>query len=660
LMYIAANNTLTDSVDIGFIGAKNTSGTFSHTGLARDATDGKYKLFDGLPDNDHIGNVINFANTYLATLVANVEANTLRVVNSVTGNVNFDSGTLFVDSVNDRVGVGTTTPSYKLHVAGTGYTSGNFTSGGIIETLTTVQSSSGSDLSLNANGANRDVFFKVNSSTLAMVQGSTGNFGVGTSSPLCLMHVGSGSNTVAMTGTVLLSVKANGASAGVSAKRDGYAEVGIQSGGGGGYVGTYTNDVLNFVTNGVSNVRATIDTSGNFGIGTTSPTAKLDVRTAAGSSAQFNLYSGNNSTITKISIGQIAAIDWDIGLAASTGHFYIGGLGGTVSEAYRIQRTGTSIDNHRWSTGAAVERMFINSSGILILGNTASSGTTGGAIFNIKKPIDSGASVNYAIHINDPATNTSGGVNLIGWSHNSNDYTDVNVRAAIGATIDGGGAGSLVFRTGTYSSQSERMRIDSSGNVGIGVSSPQQRLHISGNNGIGFGGSTSDKKLYSPLDGDLEWMTHNAASGKGFAVSHQGTKYVYLSVSGVSYLTGGGFSVGTTANPGTGAIYATGDITAFYSDDRLKTKLGNIDGALNKVLSLNGFYFEPNETAINLGYEVKKQVGVSAQEVQAVLPEVVVPAPIDQEYMTVHYHKIVPLLIEAIKELNEKIEKLTK
>ncbi len=118
LMYIAANNILTDSVDIGFIGAKNTSGTFSHTGFARDATDGKYKLFDGLPDNDHIGNVINFANTYLATLVANVEANTLTVVNGVAGNVNFDSGTLFVDSVNNRIGIGTTSPGTKLHVSG--------------------------------------------------------------------------------------------------------------------------------------------------------------------------------------------------------------------------------------------------------------------------------------------------------------------------------------------------------------------------------------------------------------------------------------------------------------------------------------------------------------------------------------------------------------
>lgn len=116
LLYLASNNNLTDSVDIGLVGAKNTSGTFAHTGFARDATDGKWKLFDGLPDSGHVANVIDFANTSLATLVANVEANTLTVVNGVIGNVNFDSGTLFVDSVNDKVGIGTSSPGVRLDV----------------------------------------------------------------------------------------------------------------------------------------------------------------------------------------------------------------------------------------------------------------------------------------------------------------------------------------------------------------------------------------------------------------------------------------------------------------------------------------------------------------------------------------------------------------
>ena len=122
----------------------------------------------------------------------------------------------------------------------------------------------------------------------------------------------------------------------------------------------------------------------------------------------------------------------------------------------------------------------------------------------------------------------------------------------------------------------------------------------------------------------------------------------------------GSFGVGTAASGTTGEIRATNNITAYYSDDRLKTKLGNIESALEKVMSLNGFYHEANETAQALGYEVVREVGVSAQEVNAVLPEVVAPAPIDPQYMTVRYERLVPLLIEAIKELKSEIDSLKK
>jgi hypothetical protein len=118
------------------------------------------------------------------------------------------------------------------------------------------------------------------------------------------------------------------------------------------------------------------------------------------------------------------------------------------------------------------------------------------------------------------------------------------------------------------------------------------------------------------------------------------------------------FGVGTAASGTTGEIRATNNVTAYYSDDRLKTKLGNIENALDKVMSLNGFHYEANEVAQALGYDKKPEVGVSAQEVQKVLPEVVVPAPIDDKYLTVHYEKIVPLLIEAIKELKAEVDTL--
>ena len=111
----------------------------------------------------------------------------------------------------------------------------------------------------------------------------------------------------------------------------------------------------------------------------------------------------------------------------------------------------------------------------------------------------------------------------------------------------------------------------------------------------------------------------------------------------------------------TGAITATSEITAYFSDARLKDFHGTIDNALNKVNSLNGYYFTENEVAKSLGYDNDaRQVGVSAQEVLAVMPEVIGVAPIDGEYMAVRYEKLVPLLIEAIKELTAKVTELEK
>lgn len=116
--------------------------------------------------------------------------------------------------------------------------------------------------------------------------------------------------------------------------------------------------------------------------------------------------------------------------------------------------------------------------------------------------------------------------------------------------------------------------------------------------------------------------------------------------------------VGTDASGTAGQIRATGDIVAHFSDDRLKTKLGNIEDALAKVRTLSGFYYVPNETAQDLGYQPDRDVGVSAQQVQAVQPEATAPAPIDEKYLTVRYERLVPLLIEAIKELDSKLQSI--
>jgi len=121
----------------------------------------------------------------------------------------------------------------------------------------------------------------------------------------------------------------------------------------------------------------------------------------------------------------------------------------------------------------------------------------------------------------------------------------------------------------------------------------------------------------------------------------------------------GGLSVGTTSDPGAGAIYATGNITAFFSsDERLKDNVEVISDALNKVVQLRGVEFDWNNlTEPEDGYFVRKHdIGVIAQEVEKVLPEVV--GTRKDGIKAVKYDRIVPLLIEAIKELKAEIDAL--
>jgi hypothetical protein len=95
----------------------------------------------------------------------------------------------------------------------------------------------------------------------------------------------------------------------------------------------------------------------------------------------------------------------------------------------------------------------------------------------------------------------------------------------------------------------------------------------------------------------------------------------------------------------------------FWSDDRLKNKLSDIGSPLDKVKSLNGFLYEGNELAKQQGLNTDMSVGISAQEVLKVLPEAISKNKIAGEYMAVDYSRLVPLLIEAIKELDVKVEK---
>ena len=125
-----------------------------------------------------------------------------------------------------------------------------------------------------------------------------------------------------------------------------------------------------------------------------------------------------------------------------------------------------------------------------------------------------------------------------------------------------------------------------------------------------------------------------------------------------------------------GEVRATSEITAYYSDRRLKEiepdgPGQDVEGkdAADVLKEISGVYYKNNDEAKLFGYDSdKRQVGLIAQEVQKILPEVVVPAPFDiaedgssksgEDYLTIKYEKVIPLLVNAINAQTSKIQEL--
>jgi len=100
----------------------------------------------------------------------------------------------------------------------------------------------------------------------------------------------------------------------------------------------------------------------------------------------------------------------------------------------------------------------------------------------------------------------------------------------------------------------------------------------------------------------------------------------------------------------TGTITAATDVTV-SSDVRFKSNIKTIDSALNKVKAMRGVYFDKKD---------KRSVGVIAQEMQEVMPEVVVTDDTEDKHLSVAYGNLVGVLIEAVKELSEEVSVLRK
>jgi len=165
-----------------------------------------------------------------------------------------------------------------------------------------------------------------------------------------------------------------------------------------------------------------------------------------------------------------------------------------------------------------------------------------------------------------------------------------------------------------------------------------------------------------------------------FIASDANTKSKWLSLGSDIYNNNlGNVGIGTD-NPAAykltvnGSIGASENIVASYSDERLKDITEYIDDVLPILNNIKVFRYNCNDVAEKYGYNKnKKELGLSAQEIQKYYPELVCLAPFDsiydsetqqtisksgEDYLTLNYERLVPVLLQAIKELNNKYEAL--
>ena len=234
-------------------------------------------------------------------------------------------------------------------------------------------------------------------------------------------------------------------------------------------------------------------------------------------------------------------------------------------------------------------------------------------------------------------------------------------------------AGGLFVKSGGY----ERLYVATDGKVGIATSAPERSLHTKGAAEVQalFENPSTTASQFAYID-----IESNAASAGESIIRFKtpdGTSYINSKGSATTMtFSSGNVGIANTAPANKlwvqGGISATGDITSSASDERLKENRNPISNAVEKVLKLKGITYDwidnISEVTGTEWNHTEKQAGLIAQDVQKVLPEAVSIAPFDKDgegksvsgkdYLTIDYARVVPLLVNAIKEQQEQIDVL--
>jgi len=407
--------------------------------------------------------------------------------------------------------------------------------------------------------------------------------------------------------------------------------------------GDFTFDFQNADGNGIWAVYAptygyilTARNNGKVGIGTDNPQSKVHVLS---SDPRTNLLVESNSTTfgpeLRLTSTAAGGHEWRVVSGASASNSYGAGSFELYDLTAAASRFGI-LPNGNVGIGTTNPQNKLHVAGFVQLeGNPDAQvvfGTTG---TNGKRGIGSLAGWNpNMLYLNGWGDFTAGV--SVGGNFTSDLYVNGNYHWNIGKNILLNGLGTIpndfTFDFDGASgnevwgvwdpTHGHILAVRNNGRVGIGTSNPGALLDIAGTNGtallINSGG---DIRFVPQISGAELWIANDD----------------------------GRFGIWQAA-PYAGTAYMNGTSWSFVSDARLKENIVTLDNALPKVLQLRGVYYN---LIANPG---KKEIGVIAQEVQAQFPELVTAD--SKGYLSVSYDHLAPILIEAIKELNAKVENL--